>query len=46
MTRGREARWSYTCPAGQYYNVSLLGLLWDIVSHRAWHWRRGEGWVD
>ena len=39
-------RWEYHCPAGHYYDRSLLGLLWAIVSHRCWHWRRGEGWVD
>ena len=39
-------RWEYHCPAGTYYDRSLLGLLWAIVSHRCWHWRRGEGWVD
>lgn len=46
MRQVKDNHWSYTCPAGRYYNASLLGLLWDIVSHRAWHWRRGDGWVD
>ncbi len=41
-----SAHWTYTCPAGTYYHVSLLGLLKDIVSHRFWHWRRGDGWID
>lgn len=39
-------RWEYHCPAGRYYDTSLLGLLWSIVSHRWWHFRRGDGWVD
>jgi hypothetical protein len=35
-------RWEYHCPAGTYYDRSLLGLLWAIVSHRCWHWRLRE----
>ena len=40
------SRWEYHCAAGRYYDRSLLGLLWAIVSHRFWHFRRGDGWVD
>jgi hypothetical protein len=39
-------RWEFHCAAGRYYDRSLLGLIWAIVAHRCWHWRRGEGWVD
>ena len=46
VTRPEVAVWRYECPAGEYYNTSLLGLCWDIITHRAWHWRRGDGWVD
>lgn len=45
-TGSAASRWRYDCPAGYYSNVSLIGLLWDIVSHRFWHFRRGDGWVD
>jgi hypothetical protein len=38
--------WRYECPAGEYYDTSLVKLLWAIVAHRYWHWRRGDGWVD
>lgn len=38
--------WSYTCPEGEYTHPRLLGLVWAILEHRAWHWRRGDGWVD
>lgn len=38
--------WKYTCSAGEYYNVSLIGLVKDIVVHRFSHWKKGEGWVD
>jgi hypothetical protein len=39
-------RWEYHCEAGSYYCATLLGLLREIVSHRWWHWRRGDGWRD
>jgi hypothetical protein len=38
--------WEYHCEAGSYYCATLLGLLREIVSHRWWHWRRGDGWSD
>jgi hypothetical protein len=38
--------WSYTCDAGEYYDTSLLGLCWTILSDRYWRWWRGEGRVD
>jgi hypothetical protein len=41
-----DNRWEYHCPAGMYYDTTLRGLLWAIVSHRFWHWKRGEGWID
>jgi polyhydroxyalkanoate synthesis regulator phasin len=43
---GRMKRWDYHCEAGSYYCDTLLGLLREIVTHRFWHWRRGDGWVD
>jgi hypothetical protein len=42
----QHRRWIYECEAGEYYDTSLLALLWAIVTHRFWHWRRGDGWVD
>lgn len=39
-------RWEYHCAAGTYYAPTLLGLVRDILTHRLWHWRRGDGWVD
>jgi hypothetical protein len=39
-------RWEYHCEAGSYYCDTLLGLLREIVTHRFWHWRRGDGWRD
>lgn len=25
---------------------SLLALFCEVLKHRLWHWRRGDGWVD
>jgi hypothetical protein len=38
--------WQYHCKAGEYYGRTLWQLLTEIVRHRLWHWRRGDGWVD
>jgi len=38
--------WIYRCDAGEYWNDSLIGLIWDICTHRFEHWRRGDGWRD
>jgi len=40
------SRWEYTTRAGKHFNNTLVGLLWDIVTHRWWQWRRGDGWID
>ena len=29
-----------------YFADTLWGLFVEIVKHRAWHMKRGEGWVD
>jgi len=33
-------------PMGSYEADSFLSLLWEVLKHRFWHWRRGDGWVD
>jgi len=33
-------------PAGAYEADSILSLFWEVIKHRLWHWRRGDGWVD
>jgi hypothetical protein len=32
--------------AGSYTADTLLELVRDVLAHRLWHWRRGDGWVD
>ena len=39
-------RWEYHCEAGSYTAHTLRELLREIIAHRWWHWRRGDGWVD
>ena len=24
----------------------LLRTIWEVLKHRAWHWQRGDGWID
>ena len=33
-------------PAGTYTSNSLFSLLWEMFTHRLWHWRKGHGWID
>jgi len=37
-------------PEGTYevtgYRFPLVRLILLVLSHRAWHWWRGEGWSD
>ena len=31
---------------GTYLADSLWGLFREIMKHRVWHWKRGDGWTD
>ena len=31
---------------GSYEADSLWSLLLEVLRHRFWHWRRGDGWRD
>lgn len=31
---------------GEYESPTLCGLIWLVVKHRFWHWRRGDGFTD
>ena len=31
---------------GTYFADTLWGLFVEIVKHRAWHLKRGDGWTD
>lgn len=32
--------------AGEYRSNSVIGLLAEVLKHRFWHWKRGDGWID
>ena len=32
--------------AGLYEADSLRSLLIEVIKHRLWHLRRGDGWID
>jgi len=29
-----------------YFATNIFGLFYNIVAHRIWHWRNGDGWKD
>jgi len=41
-----EYKYKLEVAAGSYYANSLLGLWWEVMRHRWFHLRRGDGWVD
>jgi hypothetical protein len=32
--------------SGIYEADSLFSLMMEVIRHRLWHWRRGDGWID
>ena len=32
--------------AGVYFGDSIWELIKEIIKHRTWHFKRGDGWVD
>ena len=49
MTRLRKNKYNYVLVlgnGGSYFSDSLWGLFKEIMKHRTWHWKRGDGWVD
>ena len=31
---------------GSQFADTLWGLFTELIKHRVWHWKRGDGWVD
>ena len=29
-----------------YFGNTLWQVVKEIVKHRVWHWKRGDGWMD
>jgi len=46
MIRARSRYRLTVADAGQYEADSLRSLLLEVVRHRLWHFRRGDGWID
>jgi hypothetical protein len=43
---GLTEPYQYICPAGFCEAPTFLGLIWEVLKHRAWHLKRGDGWTD
>lgn len=39
-------RYRLAVPEGTYESDTLIGLVAEVLRHRAWHLLRGEGWRD
>jgi hypothetical protein len=39
-------RYKLIIAEGSYEANSLWSLFWEIMKHRYFHWRRGDGWRD
>ena len=35
-----------TVDDGTYESETLAGLILEVLRHRFWHWRNGDGWRD
>ena len=49
MGRLRKNKYNYVLVlggGGSYFADSLWGLFVEIMKHRLFHFKRGEGWVD
>ena len=42
----RAAYYTLHVPAGTYSANTLLGLLWEVFTHRLWHLYRYHDWRD
>ena len=41
-----DCKYTLLVENGTYYANSILGLLWDVLTHRFEHLMRGDGWMD
>ena len=41
-----KCKYELKVDAGSYQSDTLYGLIKAVISHRWWHWKRGDGWVD
>ena len=45
---GQTSKYKYklNVKAGAYFANSLPKLFFEMLKHRLWHFRRGDGWID
>jgi hypothetical protein len=41
-----QCKYTLLVDTGVYFSNSICGLLWEMMTHRFWHWRKGHGWMD
>ena len=41
-----EYKYTLLVAEGSYFAQSLWGLFVEVITHRWFHLKRGEGWVD
>ena len=44
----KERKWKYILliNEGSYFADTLWGLFTELIKHRVWHLKRGDGWRD
>ena len=49
LTDKENRKWKYILlldDGGSYFADTLWGLFTEIMKHRLFHWKRGDGWQD
>jgi hypothetical protein len=41
-----EYKYTLLVGGGAYFAQSLWGLFIEVMTHRWFHWKRGDGWMD
>ena len=41
-----ECYYELKVPAGTYSANNIFSLVWEMITHRLGHWRKGQGWKD
>ena len=46
MEQISDYKYKLKVKAGAYYANSLPKLIFEMLKHRFWHFKRGDGWID
>ena len=41
-----DCKYTLLVSSGTYMADSLFGLFVEVMKHRLFHWKRGDGWTD